>query len=148
MPGKMTGNEYRTTIVCIDSYEESEPRGIIYNASLGGGEAFASLMQFLLMMENLLDGMKFPQSFTARREFAPTTSALDTGSGDGERQGNLATFTVKILFRQNASWQGCVTWMESRKAETFRSALELVFLMDSAISASMRKQKAPGKLIS
>lgn len=141
MPGKMTGNEYRTTIVCIDSYQESEPRGRIYNASLDGGEAFESLMQFLLRMESLLDEMKFPQSFTARREFAPAAGPLDVGSGDGERRGKLATFTVKILFRQNASWQGCVTWLERGKEESFRSALELAFLMDSAISASKQSGK-------
>ena len=109
MSGKLTGNEYRTTIVCIDSYQKSEPRGRVYNASLDGGETFESLMQFLLRMENLLDEMKFPQSFTARREFAPAAGPLDVGSGDGDRRGKLATFTVKILFRQNASWQGCVT---------------------------------------
>lgn len=141
MSGRMTGNEYRTTIVCIDSYQESEPQGRIYNASLDGGDAFASLMQFLLGMENLLDGMKFPQSFTAKREFAPTVGTPDVGSGDGERRGKLATFTIKILFRQNASWQGCVTWIESRKEESFRSALELIFLMDSAISASVQSGK-------
>lgn len=137
----MTGNEYRTTIVCIDSYQESEPRGRICNAALDGGEAFESLMQFLLRMENLLDEMKFPQSFTARREFAPLAGPAAVSPGDGERRGKLATFTVKILFRQNASWQGCVTWLEGGKEESFRSALELIFLMDSAISASMQNGK-------
>ena len=141
MPGKMTGNEYRTTIVCIDSYQENEPRGRICNATLDGGAAFESLMQFLLRMESLLDEMKFPQSFTARREFAPATGSAAVSSGDGERRGKLATFTVKILFRQNASWQGCVTWLEGGKEESFRSALELIFLMDSALSASMQNGK-------
>ena len=44
------------------------------------------------------------------------------------------TFAVRILFRQNASWQGSVTWLEGNREESFRSVLELIFLMDSALS--------------
>jgi len=42
---------------------------------------------------------------------------------------------ARILFRQNASWQGSVVWVEGRQEERFRSALELVLLMDSALTA-------------
>ena len=49
--------------------------------------------------------------------------------------GRLAPFIVRILFRQNASWQGSVVWVEGRQEERFRSALELVLLMDSALTA-------------
>ena len=41
--------------------------------------------------------------------------------------------SVRILFRQNASWQGSVLWREGGQEERFRSALELVLLMDSAL---------------
>lgn len=40
---------------------------------------------------------------------------------------------MRILFRQNASWQGSVLWREGGQEERFRSALELVLLMDSAL---------------
>jgi hypothetical protein len=46
---------------------------------------------------------------------------------------------VRVLFRQNASWQGSVTWMEGRQEESFRSALELLLLMKSALD---QKQEA------
>ncbi|MBR2009616.1 MAG: hypothetical protein IJ936_05780 [Peptococcaceae bacterium] len=45
----------------------------------------------------------------------------------------LATFKVKVLFRQGASWQGKVEWVEEGMETSFRSALELVKLMDSAL---------------
>ena len=48
-------------------------------------------------------------------------------------RGELATFAVRIIFRQNASWQGSVVWLEGEREESFRSALELVLLMDSAL---------------
>jgi hypothetical protein len=38
-----------------------------------------------------------------------------------------------VLFRQNASWQGSITWMEGKQEQSFRSALELIFLMNSAL---------------
>lgn len=43
------------------------------------------------------------------------------------------TFVVQILNTQNATWQGTVTWTDGRRSENFRSALELIRLMDSAL---------------
>ena len=43
------------------------------------------------------------------------------------------TFVVQILNTQNATWQGTVTWTDGRRTESFRSALELIRLMDSAL---------------
>lgn len=50
-------------------------------------------------------------------------------------RGNLATFEMRILFRQNASWQGELLWMEKNARQSFRSVLELITLMDSALRA-------------
>ena len=49
------------------------------------------------------------------------------------QEGKVATFSLKILFRQNSSWQGAVSWMEGGRSQNFRSVLELIFLMDSAL---------------
>jgi hypothetical protein len=57
-----------------------------------------------------------------------------TASGEVNCQGKVATFATKVLFRQNASWQGSVSWVEGQREEAFRSVLELLFLIDSAIS--------------
>lgn len=46
------------------------------------------------------------------------------------------TFIVKIEYCQNNSWQGKVTWTEGGKSERFRSALELMRLMDEAVAMS------------
>lgn len=42
-------------------------------------------------------------------------------------------FVIQILDTQNATWQGTVTWMEEDRQESFRSALELIKLLDSAL---------------
>lgn len=43
------------------------------------------------------------------------------------------TFVVNIKCRQNHTWQGTVKWIEGQKEKSFRSALELIKLMESAI---------------
>ena len=44
------------------------------------------------------------------------------------------TFVVKIEYCQRGTWQGQVTWVEQNRSERFRSALELVRLMDEAMA--------------
>ncbi|QIB70677.1 hypothetical protein Ami103574_03800 [Aminipila butyrica] len=53
---------------------------------------------------------------------------FDTGSERGQK----ATFILQIKFRQNASWQGTVQWVEKKQELNFRSALELIKIIDSA----------------
>ncbi|MEG0765744.1 MAG: hypothetical protein RR281_03330 [Pseudoflavonifractor sp.] len=43
------------------------------------------------------------------------------------------TFVVQILNTQNATWQGTITWTGSHRQEAFRSALELMHLIESAL---------------
>ena len=43
------------------------------------------------------------------------------------------TFVIQVLNTQNATWQGTVTWTDGKKKESFRSALELIKLIDSAL---------------
>ena len=47
-----------------------------------------------------------------------------------------ATFVVKVDYSQHGTWQGKVVWADENRTEHFRSALELIRLMDSAIAAT------------
>ena len=40
--------EYRTTTLCIDSYENGVPKGRFYNPFMKGGKSFESLTQLLI----------------------------------------------------------------------------------------------------
>ena len=141
MAVKAWGNEYRTTMVCVDVYEDGAISGRFYNPYINNGQEFGSLMEFLKALDRTLDTMNFPQSFTAARTFAPAPTIQSEAADPGSRTGKIATFAVKILFRQNASWQGSVVWLEEEREESFRSALELIFLMDSALGQIIEKQK-------
>ena len=43
------------------------------------------------------------------------------------------TFIVEVCCRENASWQGKVTWADKGRSQHFRSALELLKMMDQAL---------------
>lgn len=55
-----------------------------------------------------------------------------------ENQGNYGstscTFEINVRFTQNATWQGQIYWFEQKKKQSFRSALEMLKLMDEALS--------------
>lgn len=50
-----------------------------------------------------------------------------------------AKFLIEIKHCDHASWQGVVTWIDQQKKECFRSALELIKLLDSAVSEEESK---------
>ena len=114
----LQGNQYRTTMVCVDSYENGVLQGRFFNPACPQGRPFGSLMQFFTGIDEMLDRLKMPQSFTANRSFS-----------------SPAAVSLRVMFRRNASWQGAVSWLEGGQEESFRSALELAFLMDSALES-------------
>ena len=46
---------------------------------------------------------------------------------------NKGSFLVQVLDTQNSTWQGVVTCTETGKTVPFRSALELIKLIDSTL---------------
>jgi len=125
--------ERNKTIVCLDSYHNGVPVGRIYSPHVGV-EKFNSLSQFLIKMEEMLDNTQMPQSYTALRTFPTITEPLESGSPPLQlRRGEQATFEMQIIFRQHTSWQGVITWLEEKMEQSFRSVLELILLMDSAL---------------
>ena len=123
----------RKTTLCIDSYESGVLRGRFYGADMVA-EPFESLSQFLVKMETVLEESQAPQGFTSARTFCcvfpPEESGIRFG---GIRKGTQATFELQILFRQHTSWQGILVWQDRKLEQSFRSVLELVILLDSAL---------------
>ena len=53
----------------------------------------------------------------------------DVGSTKG-------TFEISVKFMQNSTWQGQIHWIEKNQKQSFRSALEMLKLMDEALANS------------
>lgn len=123
-------------LLSVASYENKEISGTAVCPALHRRCVFSNLTQLLLKMEDMLNELNTPQRAMELRTFG---SWREQPSPQEERESAgpvLATMKVTVLFRQNASWQGTVEWTEQRMEAHFRSVLELIMLMDSALTAA------------
>ena len=124
----------RAMLVAVDSYDHQVPAGHLFYPAREECRAFSSLTQLLLQMNACMDVENIPQAFHAVRTFFPRSGFVAGETRDATLcAGKEATFTVNVLYRRNSSWQGKVTWMEKGTTERFRSVLELMHLINSAI---------------
>ena len=129
--------DVRSFLIYIDSYENGVPVGQYQNPCRGESVPFQSLTQLLLRLEQSLDLENIPQSFHKVRTFIPLTGYLpDLPEGEGLKRGKMSTFAIQILFRRNASWQGTITWVDKNRKQNFRSVLELITLLNSALEGN------------
>ena len=128
--------------VCVDSYLQGILQGRMYGP-YPTADAFESLSQFLLKMEDYLNVQNLPQAYTDARRFSPLWQNPEHRTVPLQPQkGLVATFQIQLHFRQHSSWQGTVLWKERHTEQSFRSVLELILLMDSALQETERRSLA------
>ena len=140
-----------TALICIDSFDDYSMTGRLYHSSLAHEAYFRSFMELIEILEHIFNMLEYPQSSMTLRSFEGTKPAerydirkpAIPASVPFNAKGSTATFRLRVMFRQNATWQGSVRWMEADKEENFRSVLELLHLMDSAIPNHTRKAELP-----
>lgn len=132
MGGRAGENGTCLILICVDQCGSGDFSGRLYHSDWQDGQEFCSGMQLLLKIEALLDRTKTQQTSGAKRTFS-VPALGDIPFGAKAPSGSSATFRLRILFRHNASWQGSVAWVEGRREESFRSVLELLLLMNSAM---------------
>ena len=124
------------SILSIDSYDRKIVTGRFWQGDDSAETKFTGLMQLTLLIEQMLEKAQGPSGESRCKRFArPETAepAAETLLNTDPRRGALATFRLRILFRQNLSWQGLLTWVEGQQEQSFRSYLELAMLLDSAL---------------
>ena len=123
-------------IVRVTSYRDQCPKGSLSGSCLDKPVRFNSLAQLLMMMEALMDRENQPQRGEEPRSFGQQDLFQRTAPAQGGEK-PVAAFQISVLFRQNASWQGTLVWLDRKLDAQFRSVLELIRLMDSALSAGV-----------
>ncbi len=129
-------------LVCISSYENSEIGGKIYPYYGDEVLSFNNTIAFCNALDEVFDKRNFPQKAFDYRTFK---NNKEISGGKTAENGNMrmnfitekgekGTFVIHVQFRQNATWQGNVQWLEKNKKQNFRSALELIKLIDEALS--------------
>jgi hypothetical protein len=122
--------------VCVDSRDEREFGGRVYHGALDKVRVFRGVDQLLLNIEYFLDASNYPAASTQSRHFGKRKERDDMAFGEDSVKdkgpGKKATFVIEVRYRQNATWQGNVTWLDEGLEKPFRSALELIKLLDSS----------------
>lgn len=150
--------------LCMDSYGMEQQKGRIYHLYSTVPITFCSLPEAFKKMEALYDDIDFPQASTKIRSFLVNRRKREIKEAEHVREsewmerrkrevkevaalekvlahrGTGATFIIRVKYRQNSSWQGEVTWVDGKKKEYFRSALELMRLLDSALGSEEEQQ--------
>lgn len=150
---KLLPSSYATIQVFVDDYNNSILKGRIYHLASEKLMSFLGIYDFLSKLESVYDAFSFPQATHEFRKFrkpsllVPNTD--DTGYINGDdtevkikvkkdkkikiEPSGKGTFIIRVLYRQNATWQGSIQWVEGKKAVNFRSDLEMLKLMDDAL---------------
>lgn len=126
-----------TCKICIDRLGADGVHGRAYWQGGGAPITFTEVASAVIELDSR---MKYPQastqsrSFGKRREPAAEQGGIEMDNKPlAEAVGEKATFVVQVQYRQNATWQGRVVWAEKNEAKQFRSALELIKMIDSAL---------------
>ena len=142
-----TGIPYNISIytICVDGYKNKSISGSFINNHYGDEVKFNSTFEMLSDMENIMNITGSPKKYEKDRSFFvdddkngndndndPSKLLKLNSFNEYDKKGELATFYIKIRFRQNSSWQGNITWREGGKTEDFRSVFELLKIIDSA----------------
>ena len=126
--------------MCIDNINDEELSGRIYHCYSKEPWKFTNILQLIELADDFFDKLEFPQASTSARSFTSTqfsgVDRLDKVRSPEdfiENRGQKGTFFLNVRYRQNSSWQGSVTWVEEQREQHFRSALELLKLIDGAL---------------
>lgn len=124
---------------------ESKKHELVGWMAFRGGEdrfAFSGAADLLLKMDRMYDELSLPKAAFSGRRFGKMKNIqkkekageckLDIREPDREKS---AVFIIKVRFRQNATWQGQIEWINENRIQYFRSELELLRLMDYAVSS-------------
>lgn len=71
---------------------------------------------------------------------SPTPKSAPQKSNDHITKIGGCSFIITIHHTENNSWQGAIEWLDTRQKIHFRSALEMMQLLDQAVQISTEKE--------
>ena len=148
--------------LCFDGWDGEIPLGRVLSAYPPYELPFAGLGDLLLTVDRLCDRLHISQSFMELRRPEASTERRRPENGEWNqhdaavpmsydqlwhRFGEARVFTLHIQFRRNATWQGHILMgTRSRRPTPFRSALELLNLLNSALKGDTAEKDLEEKV--
>lgn len=143
----MTKEMYFT--IALLSYENGVICGDLHSPVLKKSIQFQNLTELILMMDQIMQDFNIPPEDGKHRSFTSPNKSIhirlnyqDLRQDNFEKYLNRSLmypkkskdiFTVKVMYRQNNTWQGKITWLKTNRTRFFRSELELANLIYSVI---------------
>ncbi|RQD75693.1 MAG: hypothetical protein D5R97_05650 [Candidatus Syntrophonatronum acetioxidans] len=114
--------------------------------------------QMALIIQNMLMQYDYPKADTQIRSWESKNNKFTNNKGTNkerstskkflnEKENAKSDFThgpnfyLRIYYRQNATWQGSIQWVEEKSTIFFRSYLEMVLLIQEALEKTQSKQE-------
>lgn len=134
----ITGETAKTTVYA--SKIKGDLVGRLHNSFFEKDVSFYGVCDFIEKLLLLFERLEFPQESFDLREFKQS-SKNKKEKMVGRMENKIvevnkadAKFIIHVKCRQNASWQGTIKWVDTNEEKQFRSVLELIKLMDQAVS--------------
>lgn len=147
-----TGNYIGTPwgiILCVDYYQDEKINGRIYHRYQTEPIRVGGMTEAIFEIDAFFDRLGYPFPGTESHYFIKHEKTrrikMTRKLSDEEmlkNNGEKGTFIIRVEQRQHSSWQGRVTWVEEGKTENFRSALELLKMIDGALGGMDIKEDA------
>lgn len=112
----------REAIVTVRSYKDGLMDGYLQHPRLKGKKRFQSLSQMVLLLDRLFDLEHCPNQ--------PPPLICTISKSEKEMDG----FFIQVLFREHYTWQGRLMWQNQNQEFAFRSAFELLQLLDEILA--------------
>lgn len=131
-------------IVTFASCNNASLQGVLEHSSSRRTQVFRSFFEMLVLIEAVLAETGVPQPVTKRRHWysgknvdSDKKGAKTVPKKDGNNI-NLSlggqAFFIRILFQQNATYQGEICWVDTQQCIYFRSLLEMIMLLTEAMN--------------
>ena len=136
-------------VLCVDKHASGKTIGRFYHAYSTQEVPVTSMEGLIFSMERFFDKLGFPFPGTNQRMFRKISKEpikkerMIKVMKDDEllrKHGDIGTFIIRVQHRQHSSWQGLVTWEEGNETIPFRSALELIKMIDGVIGKSQEEE--------
>lgn len=118
---KMLPCRSREAIVTVKAYKNGIMEGYLQHPRLKEKEEFHSLSQMVLFLDGLLDLEHCPNQ------------PLPLICPENESKKGMDVFRIQIFFREHYTWQGRLIWQNENQEAVFRSAIELIQMLDEIL---------------
>jgi hypothetical protein len=128
------------SIIYLNPIHSETLKGHVYSEYYKKTLRFYNECELLSGMDDMFDSISFPQASFEGRKFEikkakPIIKRVDDTVDETMSEimnKKPMTFVVNVQYRKNATWQGTITWVEQNQTLHFRSALEMLKLMEQA----------------